>query len=239
MISAGRCDRCGAPAPPSAALDGLCPACLLGAAILVPDSADTGRPGGVPADPRAPGRRALVARLPRRVPGPPGAIRGAQEPGAGAGRARHRGPGGVARRAAPRARAPGDRARLRPDTRCRGPVRRRSREFCRGIPVTRYCEQMEAGAGLREDLRVAGRLGAGARPRARRRPRRPHGHQRPRRSRRARPRAESAGLRARRPGRPRRPRSPTPARTCARSTRSCCNFCSSFLLYRSGAGCVD
>jgi serine/threonine protein kinase len=33
LTSAGRCDRCGAPAPPAAALEGLCPACLLQAAV--------------------------------------------------------------------------------------------------------------------------------------------------------------------------------------------------------------
>jgi eukaryotic-like serine/threonine-protein kinase len=152
MISVGRCDRCGAPAPPSAALDGLCPACLLGLAILAPEPA-----GPAPA-------RATLRILARLGAGPSSLAYLAEYPD-------HPGRFVVLKTLEP---APGVRdvaarvaslgARLRAlehpaiarvfDLTLDAEGRPAAvTEFCPGIPVTRYCDQMEAGAPLRADLR--------------------------------------------------------------------------------------
>jgi eukaryotic-like serine/threonine-protein kinase len=152
MISAGRCDRCGAPAPPSAALDGLCPACLLGVAILVPESADTARPG------------ASLRILARLGAGPSSLAYLAEYPDH-PGRfvvVKNMEPAPGVRDVAARVASLGERLRtlehpaiarvfdLTLDAEGRLAA---VTEFCPGIPVTRYCEQMEAGTPLREDLR--------------------------------------------------------------------------------------
>jgi eukaryotic-like serine/threonine-protein kinase len=159
MISAGRCDRCGAPAPPSAALEGLCPACLLHAAVA-------GLPGGRPG---TPGALRIVTRLGAgpsslaylaEYPDVPGRLVVLKQMTAGPGvrdlAARVESLGALVR-----ALARPDIARLFELGLDAGGRPYAVTEFCAGIPLTRYCERMRDEEGLCAALRsqVADALG--------------------------------------------------------------------------------
>jgi eukaryotic-like serine/threonine-protein kinase len=172
LTSAARCDRCGAPAPPSAALEGLCPACLLQAAVA-----------GAGLSVRRPelsgGRPGLS------VEAPAGALRIVTRLGAGPSSAAYLAEYSddparlvVLKKMTPAPGAPDVPARVESLRARVGGMAHPDiarvfelgldaeghpyavTEFCPGIPVTRYWEAMEGSAGL-QDLRsrVADALG--------------------------------------------------------------------------------
>lgn len=148
MIIAGWCDRCGAPAPLSAALEGLCPTCLLQAAVDRVDGPE--RSGGLRILARLGSGPCSVAYL-AEYPDPPRlVVLKKMDPAVGA------------RDVALRVASLGARLRalehpgiarvfdLALDAEGRPTA---VTEFCPGIPVTRYCDQNEAVAALRDELR--------------------------------------------------------------------------------------
>jgi eukaryotic-like serine/threonine-protein kinase len=161
MTNAGRCDRCGAPGPPSAALEGMCPACLLQAAVV-----GAGLSGGWPG---TSGALHIVTRLGAGPSSLAYLAEYADRPGRLVVLKQMTACPGVRDLAARvesigahvRALAHPDIARvfeLGLDASGRPYA---VTEFCAGIPLTRYCERMRGEAGLCEALRsqVADALG--------------------------------------------------------------------------------